>query len=100
MVNGGPRMNVGVWEARAYPLRSSPGRASRADHGWRDFWTSFRSAGGSLSLACSGCSAAPSLPRRDVAAAGRPSLPSSRPNTNVAPPPTKCNTDGPARNLP
>ena len=79
MVDGVPRMSVGAWEVCASLLHSTPGRASRAGHGWQGFWRSFRSAGGIQSLACSDCSAAPNLHRRDVAAAGRPSLPSSRP---------------------
>ena len=66
------RMSVERWAGSASLLRASPGRASRGDHGWQGFWRSFRSAGGSQSLACSDCSAAPSLHRRDVAAAGRP----------------------------
>ena len=78
MVDAGPRMNAGVWEVCVSLLRANPDLASRADHGQKILWRSFRSAGGSQTVACSDCPAAPSLHRRDVAAAGRPSLPSSR----------------------
>jgi hypothetical protein len=67
------RMNAGAWEVCVSLLRANPDLASRADHGQKILWRSFRSAGGSQIPACSDCPAAPSLHRRDVAAAGRPS---------------------------
>lgn len=82
---------------RARERNSNPRRAS---HEGRDCQI-HRRVGGTLSVESSGCRATPSLHRRDVAAAGRPSpCLLTPPSTNVASAPAKCNTDGSARNLP